>query len=107
MGEVLVFGKLRPTRSYPKVCLSRTFVNHFVIGSVTCLIRHVKASICSRCRMKINLITKVSISNVPVPVEILWQYYNSLSEEVSDIKDFLIVREAYGKALNCKGLILI
>lgn len=41
-GEVLVFSKLRPTHSCPKVRLLCTFVNHFVTASVTCLIRVLK-----------------------------------------------------------------
>ena len=46
------------------------------MGSVMCLISCVKASISSRCRMKINLITEDNINNVPVPVQIPWEYYD-------------------------------
>lgn len=35
--EDLVFSNLRPTQSYPKVCLASTSVNHSVRGGGTCL----------------------------------------------------------------------
>lgn len=57
--------------------------------------------------MEINLITEDTISNVPIPVKISWKNCVQLSEKISAIKDFLIVGEAYGKALRWKALILV
>lgn len=82
-----------PLVAIPRCVYRVLFVKRFVTGGAACLIKRVKASVSSRCRMKINLITEDGISNLPIPVKIPWEYYDYLSEGVSGIKDFLIVGE--------------